>query len=122
MSKLTRFEQLECWQQARLLVNMIYRINGPLDDDYDAKRQARRASISVMNNIAEGFARFSRKEKVRFFDFAQSSAGEVKSMLYLFEDLEYLDKESANAIREQTDYVIKLIVALIRYIRTQQKS
>jgi four helix bundle protein len=67
---------------------------GELSKDYDLKSQFKRASLSTMNNIAEGFARYHSKEFVRFLDFSQSCSAEVKSMLYVIEDLKYLDQET----------------------------
>lgn len=70
--KVTRFEDLECWQAARELVKRVYEASqeGALSKDWDAISQFRRASISVMNNIAEGFARYYKNEFKRFLDIA----------------------------------------------------
>lgn len=89
MAKIERFEDLQCWMEARILVNLIYSIciEGKLSKDYGMQDQLKRAALSVMNNIAEGFSRYSRKEFVRFLSISQSSASEVKSMLYIVEDL-----------------------------------
>ncbi|MEL7223135.1 MAG: four helix bundle protein, partial [Bacteroidota bacterium] len=81
------------------------------------KDQIRRASLSIMNNIAEGFTRFSSKEKVRFFEIAQSSASEVKSMFYLMEDLEYMEAEQAENFRNDVDQCQKQIWGLIKYLK-----
>lgn len=88
MTKITRFEDLNCWKEARKLVKKIYKISeeGKFGKDYGLKDQSRRASVSIMTNIAEGFSRYHRKESIRFFDFAQSSAAEVQSLLYVAED------------------------------------
>ncbi|MDB4728023.1 four helix bundle protein [Saprospiraceae bacterium] len=92
MAKITRFEELTCWKASRELVKLVYKLSstGNLARDFDTKSQLRRAALSMMNNIAEGFARFSKKEFIRFLDISQSSGAEVKSMIYVLEDLEYL--------------------------------
>jgi four helix bundle protein len=85
MAKVERFEDLKCWQDARVLVKEIYLLSerGRLAKDFDTRRQLRRAALSVMNNIAEGFGRFSNKEFIRFLDMSNNSAAEVKSILYV---------------------------------------
>lgn len=73
-----------------------------------------------MNNIAEGFGRFNRKDFIRFLDYSQSSAIEVKSMLYVFEDLEYLDPKIIEELRSKTTDVINLTLGLIKYLRKNE--
>lgn len=82
MSKVIRFEDLKCWQASRELVKQIYIISETLKllNDFDTKSQIKRAALSSMNNIAEGFGKFSNQEFIRYLDIAQSSALEVKSM------------------------------------------
>jgi four helix bundle protein len=124
MSKIERFEDLKCWQDARKLVSNIFLVSrkGELAKDYDLKSQFKRASLSTMNNIAEGFARYHSKEFVRFLDFSQSSSAEVKSMLYVIEDLEYLDKEAVNKLHKNVDDLRNQTLGLIRYINKRNKS
>lgn len=82
MGKVIRFEDLKCWQASRELVKQIYIISETLKllNDFDTKSQIKRAALSSMNNIAEGFGKFSNQEFIRYLDIAQSSALEVKSM------------------------------------------
>src|SRR4051812_38200964 len=105
MGKIEKFEDLRCWQDARKLVSKVFLISkkGELAKDYDLKGQFKRASLSTMNNIAEGFARYHSKEFVRFLDFSQSSSAEVKSILYVIEDLNYIDKESVTELHKNVD-------------------
>lgn len=72
MSKITNFEELNCWKSARELVNIVYKVSsvGVLSKDFDTKSQIRRAALSSMNNIEEGFARYYKKDSIRFYDFA----------------------------------------------------
>jgi four helix bundle protein len=71
MSAIKRFEDLKCWQAARQLVKMVYLVSGTgeLARDFDTKDQFRKAALASMNNIAEGFGRFGRKDFIRFWIF-----------------------------------------------------
>ncbi len=121
MPKITAFEELNCWKQARILVKEVYAITKkpPFCKDFGLRDQIQRASVSVMTNISEGFSRYHRKESVRFFDFSQSSAAEVKSLLYVAEDLEYISKEEAEVLREQAISCQRLVLGLIKHFNKQ---
>ncbi len=118
MSKVERFEDLICWQKSRQLVNLVYMVSdkGKFKTDFDLKSQFRRAAVSSMNNIAEGFSRYSQKEFIRFLDISSSSSGEVKSMLYLLEDLEYVSAEELERLHLSIDETKKLTLALLKYL------
>ncbi|CAN5373619.1 hypothetical protein BH09BAC3_BH09BAC3_12960 [soil metagenome] len=85
----TKFEDLDCWKKSRELVSLVYSLSdtGKFSKDYALKDQVRRAAISTMNNIAEGFGRNGNKEFIRFLDISQSSSIEVMSITYVLEDL-----------------------------------
>ncbi len=118
MAKITRFEELDCWKEARILTVMVYKAceAEKLAKNFGLKDQIQRASVSVMNNIAEGFTRFSSKEFRRFLDISQSSCAEVLNMLYLLEDLEYLDYDELIRIRKQGEKTRSLILGMIKYL------
>jgi four helix bundle protein len=118
MSKVKRFEDLRCWQAARKLVKEIYLISeyGKLSKDYDTRSQIKRAALSTMNNIAEGFGKYSSKEFIRYLDIANNSASEVKSILYVLLDLNYLEPDKIEDLQNKTDEVKALSLALIRYL------
>lgn len=120
MTKITRFQDLNCWKESRKLVKRIYKSSeqGKFKKDFSLKDQVRRASVSIMTNIAEGFSRFHRKDSVRFFDFAQSSAAEVQSLLYIAEDLEYLTPEFVEEMRGEALKCQKMILSLIRHFNS----
>jgi len=83
---------------------------------FDTRSQLRRAALSVMNNIAEGFGKYSNKEFIRYLDTACNSASEVKSILYLLLDLHYLEVDKIIALQSKVDEVRALTLALIRYL------
>ena len=124
MEPIKRFEDLDCWKSARNLVKSIYEIaqTGELSKDWDTKSQIKRAALSVMNNIAEGFGRFQDKDSLRFYDIAKSSAYEVKSILYVLEDVGYLSEEQLTKIRQITDSTLQLTIGWIRYLSQRQKT
>ncbi len=93
MEKIESFEDLWIWQEARQLVMDIYADFGkdtPAGRDYGFRAQIQTAGISIMNNIAEGFERTTDAEKARFLDIAKGSCGEVRSMYYIADDVEYV--------------------------------
>lgn len=121
MPKITRFEDLDCWQAARILVNMVYRaINaGSLfQKDFRLVNQVTGAAVSVMGNIAEGFVRRSNKEFIQFLFIAVSSAAELQSHMYVAVDQNYINQETFNEIYAQIEKTSKLISGLIKYLRT----
>lgn len=118
MEPIKRFEDLECWKAARLLVKTVYTCSqiGELSKDWDTKSQIKRAALSVMNNIAEGFGRFGDKDSLRFYDIAKDSVYEVKSMLYVLEDVNYLTNEQLDNLRNLTDNALNLTLGWIRHL------
>ncbi len=119
MPRIDHFEELHCWQESRVLARKIflYSHEGKLGKDWDTKSQFRRAALSIMNNIAEGFERFSNKEKIRFMEIAFTSGNEVKSMLYLFEDIGYLPAAQIAELKAHTEKTKAMILGLIKYLK-----
>ena len=113
------FEELKAWQLARALVRDVYALcrQGELSRDWGFRSQLTRAAISIMNNIAEGFARKNDREFARYLDIARASATEVKSMLYAALDIEYLTQEQFAALTESISGAIAAISGQSRYLR-----
>ncbi len=122
MAKIEKFEDLKCWQAARELVKMVYVAceEGKFVKDFDTKSQIRRAALSTMNNIAEGFGRGSDKEFIRFLEIAQSSAMEVKSITYVLIDLNYLAEDKITEISKKAEETKSITLGLIRYLRNKK--
>lgn len=93
---ITRFEDLAVWKKARAFNQAIYDLTRRKEfaRDYSLVDQMRRASVSVMNNIAEGFERYRRNEFLQFLSVSKGSAGEVRSMLYVALDTGYIDEKT----------------------------
>ncbi len=119
--KITNFEDLNCWKGARQIVVQVYKLthNGAFAKDFGLRDQIQRASVSIMTNIAEGFHRYSNKESIRFLDFAQSSASEVKSLSYAAEDLGYITNVEAKNLRDDVNEVRFQTLALIKHYRSR---
>lgn len=123
MGTVKRFEDLRCWQKARMVTVKIYRMTkeGELSKDFDTRSQFGSAGLSIMNNIAEGFGRFSYKDFIRFLDYSAASCTEVKSMSYLLLDLEYFPAQYIDEVQTELEEVRASILALIKYLRKNEK-
>lgn len=110
------FTDLNAWKEAHKLVLEIYKITKefPADERYSLVDQMRRAAISVVSNIAEGFSRQSYKEKVQFYSIAQGSITEIQSQLLVARDLHYLKTDDFNNIAQSSVIVNKLLNGLIK--------
>ena len=113
-SKLKSFEDLIAWQKARVLTRMIYKetINGKLRHDYGVRDQIRRASVSVMSNIAEGFERGSKREFHQFLVIAKASCAEVRAQLYVAYDADFISRERFDELYELANEVARIIGGL----------
>ncbi len=114
-----RVEDIQAWQKARELVREIYKIaaEGSLARDFGFRDQIRRAAVSSMSNVAEGFARKSDKEFARFLDIARGSAIEVQSLLYVALDVHYIDGDEFEKLSRLADEAASLIGGLTSYLR-----
>ncbi len=120
--KITRFEDLECWKEARKLVNMVYEVirsSKAFQSDYRLRDQSTGAVISVMGNIPEGFVRRSNREFIQFLFISISSAAELQSHMYVALDQDYVTKETFDNIYQQAEKTAKIISGLITYLRTK---
>jgi four helix bundle protein len=117
--KIQRFEDLEAWQIARELTNQIYTITKKesICRDFGFVDQIRRAAISIMNNIAEGFERGTNKDFAKYIFIARGSAGEVRSMLYVALDQEYLTGETFKQCHELSIRCSQLCWGLIKHLK-----
>ena len=116
--KISRFEDLESWKAARILVNFIYTVSRQnlFAKDFKLSSQIQSASVSVMSNIAEGFDRRSDKEFVRFLEIASASATEVQSQLYVALDQHYMSEDEFRSIYDHTTKTKQLIFGFMRYL------
>ena len=119
MAKIDRFEEIESWKKARVLNKLIYTVtNGSaFARDYALRDQIRRASVSIMSNIAEGFERGGGdREFCRYLSIAKGSAGEVRSQLYVALDVEYLTPATFDELTQMVMDVSRLLSRFMQYL------
>lgn len=119
-----KFEDLIFWQRARELTKLVYTYskNGSFQKDFELKDQIRRASVSTMANIAEGFGRGGNKEFIQFLFVAKGSLTEVQSHLYVALDQEYVDNKKFRIAYDKADEIARLINAFIQSIDRSSKK
>ena len=121
--KITRFEDLECWKEARNIVNRVYSVcrTDGFRRDYSLTDQLKRAAISIMANIAEGFSRKGNKEFIQFLFIAKASAAELQSHLYIALDQVYVERARFDELYAELDIIQRQISNLIKYLNTTIK-
>ena len=121
--KIKQFEDIEGWKRARELVGYIYTVtnDGAFSKDYSLKDQIRRASTSVMANIAEGFGRQTDKEFIQFLYIALGSSTEVQSHLYIAKDLGYISDREFNKAYGIANETSRMIMGFVKYLKGTSK-
>lgn len=119
MAHFSRLEDIDAWKEARALASAIYKVTsaGPWAKDFGLRDQVRRAAVSIACNIAEGYARETNTEFVRFLVIARGSASEVKTQLYIALDLDYLVKETFDEFYTRIDKICRMITGLMDYLK-----
>lgn len=122
MSSFQKFEDIEAWKLARALANRIYDVTakGIFNHDYGLRDQIRRASVSIVSNIAEGYEGDGDKEFLQFLFVAKGSCGEVRAQLYLAHDRRYLTDEEFCELSQKALQLSRVIFGLIKYLRQSQ--
>jgi len=120
MATFKKFEDVQAWQKARKATKQVYEITslGSFAKDFGLRDQIRRASVSIMANIAEGCGRHTDKEFANFLNIARGSAAEVQSHLYIAFDLEYLEEDIFNQSYQMFDEISRMISGLSQHLRT----
>ena len=118
------FEDLVIWQMSKDIVRQIYLLFQD-NKDYGFKDQIQRAAVSTMNNISEGFQRnkFSKDHKqfINFLNISYGSCAEVRSMLYIAEDINYISIDSSKELRTQIVELECKIEALVKKLQNSEK-
>ena len=120
--KITRFEDNEAWKRARQLTKQVYEVTaiGKFSEDFGLRDQIRRAAVSAMSNIAEGYDRDGNKEFIQFPSISKGSTGEVKSQLYVALDTGLIDQEQFENLYGLAEESARLIGGFIRYLQQSE--
>jgi four helix bundle protein len=118
MATFKRFEDILAWQKARQLTKRVYTMSKGIEfsKDYGLKDQIRRSSVSIMANIAEGFARRTDKDFAYFLNISRSSAAEVQSHLYVALDQGYIIQDEFDEVYDLVEECSKMIFALAKHL------
>lgn len=122
MATISKFEDIEAWQLAREMTKMIYAISndGAFAGDFGLRDQIRRASVSIMSNIAEGFERGGDKEFFQFVALAKGSSGEVRAQLYVALDAGYIDQQTFSRLSDMATQINRMLAGLMKYLRSSE--
>ena len=118
-----RFEDIRAWQASRELCGNLYQLSakGQFAKDFSLRDQVRRASASIMANIAEGFDSHTNQEFVQFLYYSLRSASELQSHLYIACDQGYMTELKFKELYDQTSRIKEMLFAFIDYLRTRKK-
>jgi four helix bundle protein len=124
MAKIERFEDIQAWDQARDLARQVYEVTNSkgFAQDFGLRDQIRRAAVSILSNIAEGFERGGDKEFVKFLYIAKGSCGEVRAQLYVAQDQTYINEEIFQNLTNRCLSISKMIAGLISYLKKSPKK
>jgi len=119
MSSFKSFEEIESWQKARELTRKVYTVSnqGAFTKDFGLRDQIRRASVSIMSNIAEGFERDGKGEFLQFLTVAKGSRGEVRAQLFIALDQDNIDKNTFETLSAISIEIGRLLGGLMNYLR-----
>ena len=118
MATIQRFEEIEAWQTARVLTRTIYTVSGrgAFGRDFALRDQVRRAAVSVLSNIAEGFESGTRPQFLRYLGHAKASAGEVRAQLYVALDVGHLSEKEFDELRDLAEKCSRQLYRFIAYL------
>ncbi|MDW8056009.1 MAG: four helix bundle protein [Elusimicrobiota bacterium] len=118
------FKDLNIWQKAHRLVLDIYQLTNkfPKEEKFGLVSQIRRAAVSVVANIAEGFRKRSNKEKVNFYTYSQSSLDEVEYYIILCRDLNFITEDEKQKIDKEIQEIASMLGGLIKIIKNKKST
>ncbi len=121
MAAITRFEEIEAWKNARQLAKRVYELTGQgaFSRDFGLRDQIRRAAVSVMSNIAEGFESRTQGLFIDFLGRAKGSVGEIRSQLYVALDQGYISQAQFDELCGLADKAGRQVYRFIRYLQSQ---
>jgi four helix bundle protein len=123
MAKFGKFEEIQAWQRAYEVTLAVYKITsgGSFSKDFGLRDQIRRASVSIMANIAEGHGRRTNSEFANFLNLSRGSAAEVQSHLYIAHGLNYVSKPDFDELYQKLTEISRMTLSLAQYLRSTDK-
>lgn len=123
MAKFSKFEEIQAWQKGYEVTLKIYKLTseGQFSRDFGLKEQIRRASVSIMANIAEGHGRRTNSEFANFLNISRGSVAEVQSHLHIAYGLEYINRESFDELYGLLTEISRMTLSLAQYLRESDK-
>ena len=124
MTTAKRFEDLGVWQKAKELTNLIYRLSssGTFARDFGLRDQMRRAAVSIMSNIAEGFESQTQAIFIQYLARAKGSAGELRAQLYIVLEQEYITSDEFKSAISLAELCSKKLARFIQYLESQPNA
>ena len=124
MTTAKRFEDLEVWQRAKDLTDLIYKYStdGSFSRDFGLRDQMRRSSVSIMSNIAEGFESQTQAMFIKYLGYAKGSAGELRAQLYIARDQGYITEEDFNTMFSTAEICSRQLTRFIQYLESQPNA
>ena len=121
MVTIARFEEIEAWQTARLLTREVYLVSGSgvFAKDFGLRDQMRRAAVSVLSNIAEGYESRTQALFINYLGQAKGSAGEVRAQLYVALDVGYLNSDQFTTLSDLADKASRQIARFMDYLASR---
>ena len=119
-----RVEDLDVWQRAKDLTNLIYKhsTDGTFSRDFGLRDQMRRAAVSIMSNIAEGFESQTQAMFIKYLAYAKGSAGELRAQLYIARDQGYITEEDFNTMFSTAEICSRQLSRFIQYLESQPNA
>lgn len=111
----TRFEDVIAWQKARIFINHVYNVTKrfPPEERYGLTSQFQRAAVSIAANIAEGYKRLGKEDKIRFYNYSQGSLEECRCYIYLSQDFNYIAPDEAQTMINEIEEASKILNSYI---------
>jgi four helix bundle protein len=122
MTTIKRFQEIKAWQKARELTRVVYDFSNraPLNRDFALRDQMRRACISILSNIAEGFERSGSGEFRQFLSVAKGSAAELEAQLYVALDQKYISEAEFNELQQLSRETQSLLAGFMDYLKNSK--
>ena len=123
MGTFSKFEEIQAWQKACDVTLLIYKMtaDGGFSKDFGLKDQIRRASVSIMANIAEGHGRRTNIEFANFLNISRGSVAEVQSHLYIALGLDYINQKDFDELYQTLTEISRMLLSLAQYLRGKEK-